>query len=226
MTRPLIFLGSNTSLDLYIEVCIRREIPIAGIIDSDYYGNTESFEGIPIIGSNDTADWALLKKDFDFFIATNGIPGIPRGEQRRNMFLQLVKDHSLPCANLIDPESRVGRHAQLGQGIFVGFSAVVNSHVKVGNHCQIHALAGVAHHTTLGENVCVQRMALVTGNCTVGDNAYIGLGARMVKPNGMYIGKDSLTHPGVVVMRDVEDEEVISLTGRNTRRVYQNVVVD
>lgn len=224
MTKPLIFLGSSRQLTLPEEICLRREIPIAGIIDSDYYGNTSEIDGIPVIGSEKSANWDVLNREYDFFIGTNPIPTTPRDRQKRRTFINLGKEKKLNFINLIDPESRVGRKANLGRGIFIGYCAIVNSHVTVGDHCIIHALSGVAHHATLGENVVVQRMSLVTADAVVGDNAYIGIGARCIKMDGMRIGSNSYIHPCVTVLRDVEDDEIVSLTGKNTRRIYNAVV--
>ena len=63
MTKPLIFLGSSNQITIQlVDVCESLNITIAGIIDSDYFGNTDSLDGIPYIGS---------ELDFDFDLVTD-----------------------------------------------------------------------------------------------------------------------------------------------------------
>lgn len=225
MTRPIIFLGSSETISIFADVCWDQDIPIAGIIDSDYYGNTDSIDGIPYIGSEKSVDFAQLKKTHDFFIGVNPIPGIDRNIYKRQMFIDLIRLHDLPCANLIERQSRVGRLTTLGKGIFIGYCASIHSHVTIGDFCQIYALSAVAHHSVLKENVVVQRMVMVTSNTTIEDNAYIGMCSKLLKDSGMTIGANSFVHPGITVMRDVDAGEVVSLTGRNSRKIYDTVVV-
>ena len=48
---PLVFLGSSSNLELWVELAERAGVTIIGIIDSDYFGNTDNIAGIPIIGA-------------------------------------------------------------------------------------------------------------------------------------------------------------------------------
>lgn len=225
MTRPVIFLGSSDTISIYADVCIDQDIPIAGIVDSDYFGNIQEIDGIPYIGSEKNFDFAQASASHDFFIGVNPIPDIPRNVAKRQMFISLIKQHDLPCRNLIETQSRLSRYNVLGKGIFIGYCASVQSHVTIKDHCQIFALSAVAHHSVLEENVTVQRMVMLTSHCHVGRNAYIGMCSKLLKSPSMEIGENSFVHPGITVMRDVEPNEIVSLTGRNSRRVYDTVVL-
>lgn len=224
--RPIIFLGSSQQIWEFLEVCDRTgQVPV-GIIDKDYYGNTASIEGIPYIGAEDAVDFNELKKDHDFFIGVSYLP-LPfpeRNKERRSMFIDIVDQYNLPCANIIDPDTRVYRGATLGKGIFMAYTAVVGAYASIGDHTQLAGASGVGHHTTVGKNVIFQRQSGVISHATVGDNAYFCIGARCLKHYGMTIGANSLIHPGVIVMRDIEPGEVVSLTGRNPKKIYNTVV--
>jgi UDP-3-O-[3-hydroxymyristoyl] glucosamine N-acyltransferase len=224
--RPLIFLGTSLQLCEFLEICDRVKQPVVGIIDKDYYGNTQSQEGVPFIAAEDTADFAQLKKEHDFFIGVNPLPppNPPRNRERRKMFIDLVNQHQLRCANLIDPETRIYRNVTLGQGIFIAYTAVLGAHTEVGDHTQICAATGIGHNTKIGSNVIIQRQSAVISHATVGDNVWMGIQAKCLKPDYMQVGADSMIHPGVTVMRDVEPGEVISLVGKNTRKIYNTVV--
>lgn len=225
MTRPLIILGHSTQLLDLIDVCERLNIPVAGIIDNDYFGNTESFEGVPFIGSELTADFEKLKFEYDFFIGVNPVPDYPRNIVKRHRFIDIVDQFDLPCPNLIDPQCRINHRVKMGKGIFVNFMGVIGPYVTIGDHCQINVMSGIGHHCELGKNVIVQRKATILSSIKVGENSFICNEAKLLKPE-LQIGKNSYIHPGVIVMRNVEDNEVISLTGRNTRRIYDTKIFD
>lgn len=225
MTRPLLLLGHSIHVIDIIDLCDRLSIPVAGIIDSDYYGNTAEYEGVPFIGSEATVDFRDLKKTYDFHLGVNPVPGVQRNIEKRFNFINIIEQYDLSCPNLIDPQSRVNHRAKLGKGIFVNYSGVVGPYATIGDHCMIHGLCGVGHHSTLGKNVILQRSAIVSSNISVGDNTIICVGSMLLK-NGQVVGANSYIHPGLTVMRDVDDNEVISLAGGNTRRIYNTVVTN
>lgn len=225
MNKPLIFLGCNSHITLYSEVCVRNNIPIAGIIDSDYFGNTPTLEGIPFIGSEKDIDFIELAKSHDFFIAVNPVPHNKRNVSKRNNFINLVDQYNLPCANLIDPQSRIGMFdVILGKGIYIGYCASINSHVTIGDHCQLHHQVGVGHHSIVGKNVVFQRKSCVSGDTIVEDNSYIGIGVRVVGKNPLKVGSGSNILAGLTVMRNVEPGETV--TPFSNRKVYDRVVVE
>ena len=225
-TRPIIFLGSSVMIWEFLEVCDRTGQQPIGIIDKDYYGNTASIEGIPYIGAEDSMDLEELKKDHDFFVGISALPPpySSRNKERRQMFIDLVDRFDLPCANIIDPDTRVYRGAKLGKGIFMAYTSVVGAYASVGDHTQMGGASGIGHHTVVGKNVIFQRQSGIISNAQVGNNVYFCIGARCLKPSGMIVGDNSLIHPGVTVMRDVECNEVISITGKNNKKIYSTVV--
>lgn len=219
MSRPLIFLGHSIQVIEFIDTCEMLNIPIAGIIDSDYYGNTEHYEDVPFIGSEHDVDFAALRRDHDFFVGVSPIPNVPRNLKKRRDFIDIVKKHDLPCANLIDPESRVNRRLTIGQGVFIGWMVGIGPHVRIGDHCQINCLAGIVHHSQLGENVCLQRRAALISGVTVEDDVILGIDSRVYK-SGVTIGQGAYIHPSITVMRDVQPYEVLNLAAVKNNRVY------
>lgn len=224
MTKPVIFLGASGGISNYTEVCMDRDILIAGIIDSDYFGNTADVEGIPIIESEKTADFTQLKHEYDFFIGINPIPTFPRNIAKRAHYINLIKQYDLSCVNLIDRECRIARSTILGRGIYIGYGCAIQPHVTIGDHCQIFALTGVGHNTIMEENVTLQRMSSVNSNVTIEKNVYVGASAKLLKFPSMHVGANSFIHPAVTVMRDVGENEIISITGKHSKRIYDTVV--
>lgn len=222
MSRPLIFLGSSHQITIqFTDVCEQLGIPIAGIIDSDYYGNTESLEEIPYIGSEVTADFDKLKQDYDFFIGVSHIPELQRNIDKRLKFIDIVNQYNLPCVNLIDPDTKVSRRAKLGKGIYIGYHSIVESNVSIGDHTQINYLVCIGHDSTIGSNCVFQRGVTMMSQVTIGNNNYFGASSRLLKTPNMVVGNNCFVHPGIVVMRDISDNEVVSMVGR---KVYSAIV--
>lgn len=213
MQKPVIFLGESLQILEIRETCDIMGLEVAGIIDDDYYGNTEYFDGIPYIGSEHTADWQALRQDYDFFIPINPVPSVTRNVQKRKNFIQLVDRHDLPCVNIIDPYTRISPRSQLGQGIYIGYSVYVAPNVTIGDHCQLHWNVGIMHDVTIGRNTMLNRISGVMSNVTIGENVYVGAFAKLLKQHS-HIGSDSFIHPGVMVHRDVEPGETVNITGR------------
>lgn len=223
MSKPLIFLGCSQILPELIELAEQKGFQILGIIDSDYYGNTAPIHGVPFIASESDCDFDQLKQQYDFLIAVNPVPSVVRNVAKRIKFINLVDQHQLTCVNLIQPRSHIGRTAKFGQGICLSNFVDIHSDTEFGDHCFIHGSTYIAHGSKLGKNVTVQHGCFVGGNTEIGENTYVGVGVRLMKVGGnMRVGKNAVIHPGLTVLRDVEDNEIVSLAeGNNTRRIYQ-----
>ena len=51
MSNSLIFLGTCANIIRYKDAAERQGLTVAGILDSDWFGNTADFQGIPILDS-------------------------------------------------------------------------------------------------------------------------------------------------------------------------------
>lgn len=213
MSRPIIFLGESQQIGEIKETCDLLNMPVEGVIDDDYFGNTESIDGIPVIGSELTMDLKTLARDHDFFITVNALPSVPRNVQKRKKFVDLVNALDLPCANIVDPQARVSPRAVLGKGIFIGFTVQISMGCYIGDHCQIHTFCGMAHDTRLGTNVILQRACMITSSVDIKDHVYLAPGCKILQPKST-IGSNSFIHSGMLVFRDVAPDEIVRITGR------------
>ena len=226
MNKPLIYLGCTANLGIFNFVCEQNNIRIHGIVDNDYWGNTAELQGIPVVGGEASFDFASAKDHYNFFIASSVIPAVPRDRVKRLAFIELVNQHKLNCQTLIDPAARVCKGAVVEQGCFVGFQAAISYDAVMKAHSQVNAYASIGHHSILGQNSVLERRAMVISNVEIGDNVHIGAGVICVNHSGIVIGDNSEVHPGIVLMRDVEPNEVVYIGGKNSRRIYKNVIRD
>jgi UDP-3-O-[3-hydroxymyristoyl] glucosamine N-acyltransferase len=221
MNKPIIFLGSAQQITELAEVCALTGQKIAGIVDSDYYGNTVDQRGIPYIGSDLDFDFSSAANDYDFFIGAAPIFGMPRTIQRRRYFVDLVDRLNLPCANIIDPQCRISPNAKLGKGIYIGYSCMVPYDVVIQDHCQMHFYAGVGHGCVLGKNTTLQRAVGTGSNITFGENVIALVGSKFIKFPTMSVGNNAIIYPGIGVMRDIADNEIVKI---NTKKVYSGLI--
>jgi carbonic anhydrase/acetyltransferase-like protein (isoleucine patch superfamily) len=224
--RPLIFLGSSTNLEVALRICQLCNITVAGIIDGDYYGNTDVKNGIKVIGNENTFDFDSARDQYDFFIGQSYSIQDPRSRKKRLHYIELIDRYSLNCAKLVHPSSEIYDDTELGPGCLVGFCAGIGAHATIGAHSRIDSFAMVGHHASIGKNCSIQSRALISSYCNMGDNVTIMIGATLIRTssNGPEVGDDAIVHPTVSVARNVDPNEIVSIVGGNTRKIYGNVI--
>jgi UDP-3-O-[3-hydroxymyristoyl] glucosamine N-acyltransferase len=219
--KPLAFIGSCSGIQLYVEAAERQGLQVAGIIDSDYYGNTAEFRGLPVIGTEQ--ELASYQDQYDFFIATNSSPDADqqRDVQKRLHLIDLVEAAGIQCVNLIDPETRIARDVKLGHGVFIGYKCYIEHGVEIGDFCQVFYDAGISHDVRIGRNTVIQRKCGI-GNTTIGDNVYVGMWVNIFCSEHVQVGSGATINQGLWVARDVAENEHVRLT-REAIRIYKNL---
>jgi carbonic anhydrase/acetyltransferase-like protein (isoleucine patch superfamily) len=226
--KPIIFLGSSIAMQLFVDVAHRQNLTIAGIMDSDYYGNKEMFMELPILWSEEQlSDPTILKnltENYYFFIATNSSPdvGHSRDVHKRKRLIDLVNQYNLPCISIIDPSAFIGSRVELGKGLFIGYNVSIDHDVKIGDFSQIYTAAVISHGCIIGKNTIIQRVCQI-GNTEIGNNVYVGLWSHVYGEKGLTVGNDSIIYQGLHVSRSVEPNEVVRLT-KDSIRVYRNIM--
>lgn len=222
-TKPLILLGSNIALYILIETCEAVNINIAGIVDKDYYGNTDSICGIPVIGNEDSFfDDANNKLNYNFFCATNWIPEDnpihQRNKSKRDKLLNLIKEFDLNCISIVDPTARISKHAVIEHGVFIDGNVRLEPEVTVGAFSTVMFNTIIGHHTKLGKNCVVQRGCYITSKCTLEDNVYVSVASKLLK-SGATFGENTFIHEGIYIRRNTIKNEIVSMNSTNQRRV-------
>lgn len=216
--KKLIFLGTNSVLMRYIEAAEELGYTIIGIVDSDWYGNRDTFDGIPIIASEKNFDKSLYA-DCEFFVAVNWSPVAGRDIVKRQKLIDFVYNNDLPCANLISPRANVSRTSQLGKNIFIGAFSTLEPYCRVENFVTLLDFVGIGHDSSIGENTFMQRKSGCQAN--IGKNCYIGMGCIIFGKNGnVTINDNAILDPALHVARDVLRNEHVTLD-RQALRIYR-----
>ena len=225
-SRPLIFLGSSVNISKLADVCTLTGIKIAGIIDNDYWGNTEQISGIPVIDTetvfHDPDRLAHYQQNYNFFCATNWSPeldaGTTRNREKRARLIDMIDDLELPCISLVDPLSRVASTAKIGRDVYIDAFALIESHCEVHDHATVFAYVGLGHHSRLMRNSVIQRHCSIGGDMTFEPDVFIGIGVRALK-TGATFGRGTFVHEAVYIRRGTIPGEIVKQGGDNMSRV-------
>jgi UDP-3-O-[3-hydroxymyristoyl] glucosamine N-acyltransferase LpxD len=100
----------------------------------------------------------------------------------------------------------IGKNVEVGANTCIDRGTlddtIIGDNVKISNLCHI------AHNVSVQENCLITATAMISGSTIVGKNSYIAPGA-MIK-NQLRIGVNSLVGMGSVVIKDVEDHQVVA----------------
>lgn len=225
-SRPLILLGSSVNMSKLVDVCLINNIEIAGIIDSDYWGNTHSLSDIPVIDSEqcfqDSGKLEHYRTNFNFFCATNWSPendlATVRNRDKRFKLINLIDQHKLNCISLVDPLSRISTSAYVGRGVYIDAFVLIESHCVIHDHASIYAYTGVGHHTQVMSNCVIQRHCSIAGDCVFEPNTYLGTAVKALK-TGATFGKGTFIHEAVYIRRGTVPNETVGQHGKNMNRV-------
>lgn len=219
--KPLVLVGSRIPLGKIKRVCAQHGIEIAGIIDSDYYGNRELLEDIPVIDSEDNL--SKYKDDYNFFMATSWSPdpAHTRDNQKRKYLIELIEKNNLNCISLIDSHSVIDSTARIGKNVFIDCFCMVEEGVTFGDYSSMYNHAGIGHHSTVGKNCVLQGKSGVTSYVTIEDDCYLGICSELMRSDTV-LKRGTIVHPSLVLHRSTEENEVISLIGKDLRRIYNN----
>lgn len=209
--KPLIFLGSCHVMEKFTDVCYENDIEVAGIIDSDYYGNTEELCGISVIDKFDNIE--KYKDDYNFFCATNFVPKRDpiniRNTEKRFSILRLIEEHDLNCISLVHSKSSVSRSATIGRGSFVDNMAVLEPNTSIGNHTHLYTFAMLGHNVKMGNNCIVQRRCLIAQDLTVEDNCVFAPNVNIIK-SYITIKEGTFVQEGIYLKRGTQKGEVVT----------------
>jgi hypothetical protein len=229
-TKPLIFLGTNSNILKFHELATSVGYTVAGIIDDDYYGQGP-FHGIPVIGrEQDLIDHRdRYGNQFQFLCTTNWVPDnyeiAARNRLKRRRQLYMLDALKFDVATIVGNQAMVSEHAKLSPGVVVDDFAMVEPYVEIDSHTLVYAYAVIGHESRIGRNTVIQRYCLVTSLVTLEDDVYMGLRSSVVRSN-VTLGRGTFLHPNLMLLRNTNAGETISLAGRDLRKVYQSVSVE
>ena len=226
MNKKLIFLGHSSNIKRLVDIA-KDHYDILGIVDDNYFGNTNSLDNLPIIGSEKNINGIINSyPDAVFFV----VPPLRTSDNwsqlnhRRQTMIDIADQYKLNLINLIHPTAILPDTTILGKNIFVGQYTVFQNYVEIEDYSFVKEQVCLAHNCIIKKNVMISSQAYIGADVIVGKNSYIGIkGAVIASSNKLIIGENCLTHPGSIVMKDLPDNTVCSVNGK-VRGVFNTSV--
>lgn len=155
-----------------------------------------------------------IKKKYDDveYTVAVGEPAI------RKLIYDRLTDAGCRIATLIHPDVRIPETTVVGDGSIISYGCFVSCNVVIGKNVLLQPSANIGHDDVIGDHCVVSTTCAMGGACILGEQAYLGLGA--VVREMIHIGASSVVGMGAVVIRDVEDEAVVS--GNPARKMLNN----
>ena len=220
-SKPVLFLGSNCSISQLSDMAKQQGYDVKGILDSDYHGNTEHIDGVPVIGSE--LDVKSYKDDFRFFCAPNWMPTQDataiRNREKRHRLIDSINELDLDMISLIDPTARLHSNTKLGRGVLIDWQTWIGPNVEVGDFSAVLGQTMVGHHTKIGRNCVIQRQISIAAYMNIEDEVYLSTACKLLK-TGATIGSNTFVQECMVLRRGTVRNEVIGTNSKNKKRVY------
>ena len=163
------------------------------------------FAGVPVIcGEEVLKDWLEEHRDeVSAFAVAVGSDGRDRCSIARRLIAE-----GLSPITAIHPRSWVAETARLGEGCQILAMAAIAEEAVLGRHCIVNTNASVDHECRLGDGVHLMPGATLAGCVRVGDFVTIGANATVLPR--MSIGAGAMVGAGAVVTRDVPENVVVA----------------
>tara|TARA_A100001388_G_scaffold277523_1_gene269213 strand:- start:3727 stop:4329 length:603 start_codon:yes stop_codon:yes gene_type:complete len=141
------------------------------------------------------SDLAHISKDYK-----NAVIGVGQigSSNTRQIILKRLKPHNLLFPSIKSKFSYVSKHSQIGEGTTIGHGAIINSNVKIGNHCIINSASLIEHDSSIGDFCHISTGTILNGNVHIGKGSFIGSGA--IIREGITIPENSIVSAGKRIM--------------------------
>ncbi|MGC4026616.1 MAG: acetyltransferase [Mesorhizobium sp.] len=109
--------------------------------------------------------------------------------------------HGFKQVSIIHPSAQISRHAQIGDGVFVGRLAVVGTNAKIGSATIVNTGATIDHDCRIGLANHIAPGATLSGEVETGERVWLGTGCSVRQR--VRIGADSIVGVGAAVVADL-----------------------
>ncbi len=190
MSKDLYILGAGGHSKVIIEIAEDLGYKIISILDDN--PTVENIFQYKVFPSSDNST-----------ISENVFLAVGNNINRK----KIASKFTAPELNLIHPSAVVSKRTIFGYGNAVMAGVVINSSVKIGNHCIINTSASIDHDCEIDDFVHISPNASLAGNVRVMEGAHVGIGATVKQD--ITIGKWSVVGAGAVVINDVPNNAVV-----------------
>lgn len=190
MSKDLYILGAGGHSKVIIEIAEELGYKIISILDDN--PTVENIFQYKVVHSSNNIN-----------ISENVFLAVGNNINRK----KIASKFTAPELNLIHPSAVVSKRTIFGYGNAVMAGVVINSSVKIGNHCIINTSASIDHDCEINDFVHISPNVSLAGNVRIMEGAHVGIGATVKQD--ITIGKWSVVGAGAVVVNNVPDNAVV-----------------
>ncbi len=132
--------------------------------------------------------------------------------------VEYLKAQGFKFAQIISSQCYISPYASTSEGCIINPNAVIMPNAKIGKHVIIHSQTVIEHDNVIGDYSNIAPGVSLGGSVTVGEGSYIYTGASVIPK--VKIGNNCVIGAGSVVIRDVNDNEVVA--GAPAKRIKLN----
>ncbi|TSA14230.1 transferase [bacterium] len=184
--------------------CLRHDtnIEILGFLDDNSAKHGKEYLGLPVLG-----DLNAIPKLIREAGVQGGIVGIGHNHTRGRMTARL-REAGLELVRAIHPQVMVNSPERIGLGGIFEMGAAIHAGATIGDGVFMGTSAIVAHHCVIGDFTILSGGASFGGGVRVGSYTLIGVGAS-IHPH-IAIGSNVIVGVGAAVVKDVPDNVVVA----------------
>ena len=123
--------------------------------------------------------------------------------QKYKLIETMKHDFGISFSPLIHPSAVLGSHVHIGEGVIIGSHVAVGPHVYLDDFCCVNRSASIGHDTSIGKFSRIAPSVAIAGNTKVGDKCSVGIHATILEK--LVIGPWAVIGAGSVVTKDIPE---------------------
>lgn len=156
------------------------------------------FDGYPpVIGMIDNYD---IQEDDVFFCALGDI-------HDRNESVNKILAHGGKFVSCVSEYALVNPMAKIGQGVFINAFSSIDANVEICDFSYVFTYCSIGHDTSIGEFCQIEPFCAIGGHVVLHDRVTLHPHSTVLPR--LKIGNDASVGVGSVVMRNVDDKQVV-----------------
>jgi sugar O-acyltransferase (sialic acid O-acetyltransferase NeuD family) len=138
---------------------------------------------------------------------------IANGDNKMRQRIFETMNDQCELINAIHPSAIIATHVEIGNGTMLAANVVVNAVATIGNGVILNTGCIIEHECVINDYAHIAPGAVLCGNVTIGSGTFVG--ANAVIKQGISIGKNCVIGAGAVILKNVPDATTV--VGNNGR---------
>lgn len=171
-------------------------------VDGEYI-QEDIFCGRAVVPFEEVAS-AFPIEDYDLFVAV-GYSGINKLRQEKCL---AAKDKGYELASYVSSKATVFPNFTHGWNNFILEDNTIQPFARISNGVTLWSGNHIGHHSSIADFAFISSHVVISGGVAIGERSFIGVNATL--NDHITIGERCVIGSGALVVRDLEDESVIT----------------